>query len=249
MQIVVATYNTHAAVGADRKRDPSRIIRVVRELDADIIGLQEVDSRTNPGSEWDQFEYYAEEYGFHAVPGPNLVTGRGNYGNLLLARLPVRSFAYHDLSVRSFEPRGAIDARIEAGGTLLRVVVTHLGLRRRERQRQLERLYQLTREELDPVLFLGDFNVFSTRELKAAGFEVPRGRAPRSYWSKLPLFALDRILTIPESVVEDVHVHRSALARIASDHLPVIGKLRLQSAGRRKKAGSERRRPVSGSDF
>ena len=233
--MIVATYNTHAAVGADRRCDPSRIVSVVKELDADIVGLQEVDSRPAPGSEWDQFEYYANEYGFDAVPGPNLISGRGTYGNLFLSRLPVRSFAYHDLSITPFEPRGAIDARVQAGHKLLRVLVTHLGLRWRERRRQLARLEEILRDDDGPLLVLGDFNVFLTAELRATGFGVPKNgaRAPRSYWSRLPLLALDRIWARPHAMLEMVWAHRSALSRLASDHLPVVGRLTLDADARR----------------
>ena len=42
----VASYNIHKAVGLDRRRDPDRVVAVLRELDADIIALQEADLRT-----------------------------------------------------------------------------------------------------------------------------------------------------------------------------------------------------------
>jgi endonuclease/exonuclease/phosphatase family metal-dependent hydrolase len=38
----IATYNVHKCKGLDRKTNPSRIVEVLRELDADIIALQEV---------------------------------------------------------------------------------------------------------------------------------------------------------------------------------------------------------------
>src|SRR5580692_9440471 len=43
--ISVATYNIHRCVGLDRIRDPGRIADVIAELDADVVGLQEVDAR------------------------------------------------------------------------------------------------------------------------------------------------------------------------------------------------------------
>ncbi len=45
MQLRFASYNIHKAVGLDRKRDPERIMSVLREVDADIIALQEADLR------------------------------------------------------------------------------------------------------------------------------------------------------------------------------------------------------------
>jgi endonuclease/exonuclease/phosphatase family metal-dependent hydrolase len=45
LQLKVASYNIRKAIGLDRKRDPDRIISVLREVDADIIALQEADRR------------------------------------------------------------------------------------------------------------------------------------------------------------------------------------------------------------
>ena len=45
MRLTFASYNIHKAVGLDGRRDPDRIIAVLRELDADIIALQEADRR------------------------------------------------------------------------------------------------------------------------------------------------------------------------------------------------------------
>ena len=43
--ITIASYNMRKAVGTDRKRNPQRILEVLREVDADIVALQEADRR------------------------------------------------------------------------------------------------------------------------------------------------------------------------------------------------------------
>ncbi len=45
MQLTVATYNIHKGIGRDGVRDAERIIAVLREMDADVIALQEADER------------------------------------------------------------------------------------------------------------------------------------------------------------------------------------------------------------
>ena len=45
MQLTFASYNIHKAVGMDGRRDPERIIAVLREMHADVIALQEADRR------------------------------------------------------------------------------------------------------------------------------------------------------------------------------------------------------------
>jgi endonuclease/exonuclease/phosphatase family metal-dependent hydrolase len=74
---------------------------------------------------------------------------------------------------------------------------------------------------------LGDFNEWlgprrALRRLRT-GFAW---RAARSFPAMWPLLSLDCILVRPGSAVGAVHAHRTALARVASDHLPVRGELR-----------------------
>ena len=41
----IVSYNIRKAVGLDRRRDPERILAILREVDADIVVLQEADRR------------------------------------------------------------------------------------------------------------------------------------------------------------------------------------------------------------
>ncbi|HSF13170.1 MAG TPA: endonuclease/exonuclease/phosphatase family protein, partial [Erythrobacter sp.] len=43
--IKVASYNIHKGIGTDRQRDPARILKVLAEVDADVVCLQEADLR------------------------------------------------------------------------------------------------------------------------------------------------------------------------------------------------------------
>ena len=43
MPLTLVTYNIHACVGTDGRFEPARIAGVLRELDADVVALQEVD--------------------------------------------------------------------------------------------------------------------------------------------------------------------------------------------------------------
>ena len=62
----VASYNVHGCLGWDGRRDVARIVRILREIDADVIGLQEVESR-HGRSEVDQAERFAAALGC-AIP-------------------------------------------------------------------------------------------------------------------------------------------------------------------------------------
>ncbi|MGH6904762.1 MAG: endonuclease/exonuclease/phosphatase family protein, partial [Geminicoccaceae bacterium] len=89
-RIRVATYNVHGCRGRDGRRDVARIARVLGEIRADVVGLQEVESR-HGRSDVDQAERLAGALGMACVEGPLLRAERGWYGNALLSRLKVES--------------------------------------------------------------------------------------------------------------------------------------------------------------
>jgi endonuclease/exonuclease/phosphatase family metal-dependent hydrolase len=230
-RITVATYNVHTCVGVDRRYDPPRVAAVLRELEADVICLQEVDAHRRGERHLDQWHYFAEATGLAAVPGENVRVHRGRFGNAVLTRWPVRAVRLVDLSVPGHEPRGAIDLDLEIRGRKLRVIATHFGLRGAERRVQTRRLLEVLRhsgDASDGLLVMGDLNEWRGRRggIPALDRQLGRAPAPRTFPSWLPVLPLDRIYARWPAVLEEVEVHRSPLARIASDHLPLRGRIR-----------------------
>lgn len=224
--LIVATYNIHTCVGVDRRYDPERTAAVLGELNADIIGLQEVDARHRFRRPVDQWEYFAAATGLRAVAGVTIGSRRGRFANVLLTRFPVQSVRHIDLSVAGYEPRGAIAAELLVEGRPVLVVVTHLGLRAGERRLQIHRLLEALVErtsEADAVLVLGDLNEWRGRRggVSVLDRQLGRAPAPRTFPSWLPVLPLDRIYAAGALRLRGVAVHRSVLARVASDHLPL----------------------------
>jgi endonuclease/exonuclease/phosphatase family metal-dependent hydrolase len=220
--LTVATYNIHGAVGTDGRYAPERIAGVLAEIGADVIALQEVP--LGGGGRASVLDLLREATGFHAVEGPTEDTPARRYGNAVLSRFPVFAVRSIDLSFGSREPRGALDADIRCHGHALRVIATHLGLRPAERRHQIRRLLQEFDTDRMPVMLMGDINEWFVwgrplRWLHAHFDAVP---APRTFPSRLPLFALDRIWISPRQRLASVRPHISPLARIASDHLPLV---------------------------
>ena len=221
----VASYNVHQCVGSDGRRDPERIAAVLRELDADIIGLQEVDARLGVTRTSMQMQYLANTLRLHAVAGPTLQRGSGHYGNALLTRRPVLDVRHVDLTVYRREPRGAIDADLDVDGTVVRVIVTHLGLLPGERRTQVRRLLDvLGSPRGDVVILLGDINEWFAvgRPLRWLHARLGRTAGVASFPAARPVFALDRIWVHPRPARLSVTAHASLTARTASDHLPVM---------------------------
>jgi endonuclease/exonuclease/phosphatase family metal-dependent hydrolase len=226
-----ATYNIHSSVGTDGRRDPGRIARVIRSIDPDLIGLQEVDSGYWNRQGEETVGLLERETGLNAVTGPTLRRRDSHYGNALLTRLPVTAIRRFDLSVPGYEPRGAIDVSLEFSGLRLRAMVTHFGLKKAERARQIRGLLRLLEDDsADLTLLFGDFNEWSVfgpacrRLNRALGRAVSRATFP----SRFPLFRLDRIWCRPASALGKIWAEKTALSRKASDHLPLVAEISLE---------------------
>jgi endonuclease/exonuclease/phosphatase family metal-dependent hydrolase len=224
--LAVASYNVHRCIGRDGRHDPGRVAKVIEELRADVIALQEVDCGYYIRRGVDQLRFLAEATGLESVWGPVLFTPRGQYGNGLLTRHEVLAVRGIDLSVPQRPRRGALDVDLSVHGRRMRVVAAHLGLGLRERQLQVARLLEiLAGHRGSPLILLGDFNEWRPPSSPLRGLHRHFGRTPgvRSFPSNFPLFALDRIWVQPRSALSAVAVHTSHWARRASDHLPVRG--------------------------
>jgi endonuclease/exonuclease/phosphatase family metal-dependent hydrolase len=220
--LTVATYNIHSAIGTDGRFDSQRIAGVLREINADVVALQEVplgDSRRE-----NVLAQLQQATGFYAVEGPAMTLPHRHYGNAVLSRYPVTATRTIDLSFGSREPRGALDADLDVHGHPLRIIATHLGLRPAERCDQINRLLQAFDTDRMPVILMGDVNEWFVwgrclRRLVTHFEAVPTVRTFPSRW---PLFALDRIWISPRHRLMRIEVHATPLAKLASDHLPLV---------------------------
>lgn len=226
-RLTVATWNVHRCIGSRGVEDVERVVDVLRAIDADVVALQEIDSEVTADGRVDQLDVLARRTGLQPIAGPTLTRDYGRYGNAVLTRLPIVEARRHDLSVAGREPRGAIDARLRAGGGQLRVIATHLGLRAAERRRQVALLLEILGTGDEETVLAGDFNAWwpwggPLRLLDAALGRVER---PRTFPAHRPLFSLDRIWVRPWRRLVKVGAVREIGAARASDHLPVVAEL------------------------
>ena len=221
------SYNIHKCVGLDGKQKPERVAQVIRKLQSPLVGLQEVDSLVTNGS---QTDYLARETGLTPIAGPAIRKGKGYYGNVLLTKFPILETRCLDISVDGSEPRSLIDAILNVYGISVRVVVTHLGLIPWERRRQVKRLLKILSDGNDEKLVvLGDINEWLpiSPRLRALHRRFGKTPGPPTFPSFLPIIALDRIWVKPRNALLSMRVHKSKLARLASDHLPVLADIAL----------------------
>lgn len=227
------SYNIHKGIGgSDRRYDLDRVTAVIEEENPDLICLQEVTRHARRTHYHDQPRLLAE---FFNAAGHtfqmNVHYRTGGYGNLILTRWPLRTHHHISLRLGRRKPRGAQLAIVNTPEGLLHLTNWHLGLAEKERWWQVNHLmrHALFREGADlPTLIVGDFNDW--RNNLAAGpfaehqFEHVTG--PPSRFRSFPAFysvlAVDKAFHRGGIHVREARLVRTALARRASDHLPLV---------------------------
>ena len=235
-----ATYNIHKCQGLDRRVSPERIVKVLREIKADVIALQEVLAIRGKGNEHDHAHFIAEALKLDYRLGENRRLRGGAYGNLVLSRWPLLSSVNHDISIYGREQRGCLRVDIQLPNEfVLHVYNVHLGTSFTERRHQARRLLDTAILQSDdhdgPRLLLGDFNEWTrglASRLLAEHFQSAdlrmAMRRKRTYPGVLPLLHLDHIYYDRELELENAALHRSRTALVASDHLPIVADFHLR---------------------
>jgi len=243
VRIRITTYNIHKCRGLDRRVRPHRIIEVLKQTQAHIIALQEVVGMDEPERERNQVRSIAEELGFHFRIGENRRLHGGAYGNAVLSRLPIISEHNHDITWRKSEPRGCLQVTLalenSSPNSLLHIYNVHLGTGFFERRYQAVRLLDILGDrDTSPRLVLGDFNEWPrglTSRVLGNHFHTaePQRRLGRawSYPGIFPLAHVDHIYYDSPLELVNVWVHRSPLALVASDHLPLVADFRIPAMG------------------
>lgn len=224
MQLTFASYNIHKGIGTDGRRDPERIIAVLREMDADVIALQEVDLRF--GDRASVLSRAAlDDTKWRAVDVAKRPRSLGWHGNALLVRRDFDILDAAPIDLPTLEPRGAISADILVSGCRIRVVGTHLDLSGLRRHDQVRAILKHCGDQkfACPTVVMGDFNQWGNRGGIMRAFTHPwQVLSPgRSFPSRRPLAPLDRIILSGEWKGADMGVHHSRFSAEASDHLPV----------------------------
>ncbi len=249
----LATYNIHKCVGGvDRRYDPQRVSDVLAPYRPDVVLLQEAAHLGAPLRDR-QAELLAALLGLAHVAfvGNVRLRGGGHYGNAILSRFALSDVANVDLTFPPKKRRSALFARCRlrrsgVGGAHTRSLLVcslHLGLAGLERRLQVRKLLHSAplarRHARTPVAVAGDFNdlwgTLGQRLFIPAGFR-PLARARPTFPAFSPLRALDSVYLGGDARLIASHVPRSAAARRASDHLPVIVDLSIEPETSRRPA-------------
>jgi endonuclease/exonuclease/phosphatase family metal-dependent hydrolase len=230
----IVTYNIHRSRGMDRRVRPERIADVLAEINADVIALQEVigPGQAGPG----HAEGIGAALGMGWVMAPTRELRRHQFGNVVLSRFPIRDHAQYDLTWKNSEPRNSQRVEIDLGPGRLQFYNVHLGTALLERRYQAARLatWVHDRRVVGPKIVLGDFNEWARglaadilgERLQSVDL-FPHVRRRRTYPGFFPLLHLDHIYYKGNVEIRDISLPRTRLAKMASDHLPLVAEIKI----------------------
>jgi cardiolipin synthase len=245
----IATYNIHKGLSYFKRRVVLHELRErLRELDADIVFLQEVQGEhTLHGERYHnypdgaQHDFLAEDNWLHSVYGRNAVYEAGHHGNAILSRYPILRSFNKDVSAHRFESRGLLHSEIDLPGQKrVHCLCVHFGLFARGRRSQTRVLVDYVRNEIPPdapLIIAGDFNDWRNQtgrtldsELQIHDvFHLHGGRLARSFPSRMPLLRLDRIYVRGFDVLQS-SVHTGGNWQRLSDHAALSAQLEMNMA-------------------
>ena len=236
----ILTYNVHRCVGLDRRLDVGRVADVIAAEKPDIVALQEVDvGRARTGGV-DQAHDLAKRLGMKSRFNAALRVEEEQYGDAVLTARPESLVKAGPLPgyarMPRLEPRGALWVAIDLGSRRpLQVINTHLGLVPREQQIQAAALageaWIGSKKCDDPLILLGDFNATQrtvVHRLLAAhltdAHALRPDRRPRvaTFPATMPMLRIDHVFVSRGVKVIALRPAATPLARLASDHLPLV---------------------------
>ena len=201
------------------------ITRFIKSVDADVVGLIEVDTGSIRSRNVNQAEKIAADLGMNTSYETKYGARSLNQmlpivrkqGNAFMAapRVHGERFHYFDTGIK----RLIIELEMDD----FAIFLVHLSLKYRHRHLQLRRLYDLIQETKKPVVVAGDFNTFWGENeiylfMKAAGLTSANTDSIPTYPSRSPRKELDFVLYQDGVNVTGFEVPDVRL----SDHLPLV---------------------------
>ena len=230
-RVVVLSYNIRHGQGMDGKIDLARIAAIIKSVSPDIVSLQEVDKNTKRSHGIDQAQELSRLTGMEAVYCASLPLQGGEYGNAILAKLPIQKTTRLPLPG---EPRSALCVTLEMTNKVsFTFIATHLDLSEKQRLASVPLLENLLASDSNtPAILAGDLNAqpesATIMALKKGWTNATDSKGFFSFPSKEPNEQIDYIFFRPATcwrVVETKVLDEP----IASDHRPILAVLEWSS--------------------
>ena len=208
----IVTYNIHKGMDSNDKFTLRKISKYLKELDCDIICLQEV--------LYPQFSKLKLELKMDGVFAANINKPNMMYGICTFAKSEIENHS-HILLTSEKEQRGFLYTNIFSDCGKINVINTHLGLDNSERKKQISEILDYTHRLVGRIIICGDMNE------KNVNIDIFNDIATYKNKQKLCTFEktnarIDYIFVDKLMNIDNYDVHSVQY----SDHYPVIGNLR-----------------------
>lgn len=237
IRLKVLTLNIHGAINWSGSYDLDGLIHFIKEIDPDIVGLQEVNRVWSSVSQFQDIPgELALRLNMYPIFSISLERNYGNFGNLILSKHPVVQIWTAQLP-GSLETRSFSFAQVFIKGIRVNFLTTHLGLSTSDRLLQTAKIIEFSNQIEGPLIITGDFNGGSSdlavANLKQHFIDIQE----MSEWKDQGTFRMkdgtistgtkmDYILTTPEFGISKIQI----VDNYISDHLPVVAEIFLQVA-------------------
>lgn len=225
IKLRLMTYNIRRGKGKDGKLNLNNTAEVIKNSNANIISLQEVERHSIRTGFQDQIKILSGKLGMNYAYGKSINILNGEYGNGLISIYPIEEYKVFDLPSVS-ERRTVLRSVLNIDGYRLAVYNTHLGLNEVERKEQVDFILQMTGEETIDYILMGDMNTKFDKLILIADSmkDCAKGseKLQQSTFDEKGLQErIDYIFVSPNIEVTNYDV----LASEASDHYPVISEI------------------------
>jgi endonuclease/exonuclease/phosphatase family metal-dependent hydrolase len=206
--------------------DLDLMVKTIRDCKADIVGLNEVYSKTEKFGSQDV--EIAKKLDYHNFFGfAEMIDGTMPYGSALVSRLPIQSAEIIEIpggerERHTYERRSIIKAEFENPSFTL--LISHFGLHKKDHEEASATVCRLVDEATKPVVLMGDFNMTPDNPLMQPIFSRLNNTLDTSHLSfpsVNPKIRIDYIFASPGIKV----VHAEIPQIVASDHFPHIAEL------------------------
>ncbi|OHB78535.1 MAG: hypothetical protein A2Z25_02085 [Planctomycetes bacterium RBG_16_55_9] len=239
----ILTYNVHGCVGMDGRLSPRRVAKVISQYEPDVVALQELDVGRARSGGHDQAlliaDFLSMDHHFHA----SMQMAEERFGDAILSSYPMRLVKQGRLSriprLSFLESRGALWVEIDFHGTWVQIINTHLGLSQKERLLHAGELlgagWLQEAQAKGPVIFCGDFNALPGSKvlrlfqntLVSVQKKTEKARHRRTWFGRFPIACIDHVFIGRDFEVTRVQIGDSWLARLASDHRPLLTEIKV----------------------
>ena len=153
-QLTLMTYNIQQGVDLFGNKNFEGQLKRIKEIDPDILCLQESDAARISGGNSDVVRYFSEKLRYHSYYGPKTVSG--TYGTAILCKFPLKDcrtvFTYS-----SKDEIGTAIATITFGDNIIKILNSHPAGDANSREEHIKMVIEETKE-YENVIAMGDYN-------------------------------------------------------------------------------------------